>query len=250
MSFDEMYDELVHAEFLDGALNVPPRRGAHAAIKATMSASRLRSIALITSGGLAFAALGAFLGGLGGGFSVTPAGAHALTSSQRNMALSAAPGAAAFAAGKAAPSAAPGGSGPLAAAASGVGASGRSTSAPAISSSTGGSSASAPVSAVTSAGSNGGTTGGSSTGGSSSGGSSTGGTGGTGGTTTGPTTPAPTSPVTGIVSGVGLSGVSTDLTQTLNGVVGSVTAPGTDLSPVTNPLTGVVSGVTSGLLGG
>jgi hypothetical protein len=255
MSFDEMYDELVHAEFLDGALNVPPRRGAHAAIKATMSASRLRSIALITSGGLAFAALGAFLGGLGGGFSVTPAGAHALTSSQRNMALSAAPGAAAFAAGKAAPSAAPGGSGPLAAAASGVGASGRSTSAPAISSSTGGSSLSAPVSAVTSAGSNGGTTGGSSTGGSStggssSGGSSTGGTGGTGGTTTGPTTPAPTSPVTGIVSGVGLSGVSTDLTQTLNGVVGSVTAPGTDLSPVTNPLTGVVSGVTSGLLGG
>jgi hypothetical protein len=85
MSFDEMYDELVHAEFLAGAVNAPPRRGAHAALKATMSASRLRSIILVTSGGLAFAALGSFLGGLGGEFAVTPAGAHALTTTERHM---------------------------------------------------------------------------------------------------------------------------------------------------------------------
>jgi hypothetical protein len=254
MSFDEMYDELVHAEFLADAVNRAPRRGAHGPIRATFTATRLRSIALITSGGLAFAALGAFLGGLGGEFAVSPAAAHALTSSQRTMALSPNPGGAAFHAAATALSAAPGGSGPITAA-TGNGASGQSTSALGLPSSTGGTSPAAPVSSITS-GASGSSTGGGSTGGSSSGGStggsSTGGSssGSTGGGSTGSTSTDPTSTVTQIVSSTGLSGVTTDLSQTLNGVVGSVAVPGTDLSTVTDPLTGVVSGVTSGLLGG
>ena len=40
------------------------------------------------------------------------------------------------------------------------------------------------------------------------------------------------------------------ITQTVSGVTGSVSVPGTDLSPVTDPLTGTVTGLTSGLLGG
>jgi hypothetical protein len=245
MSVDEMYDELVHAEFLAGAVNTPPRRGAHAAIKATMSSSRLRSIALVTSGGLAFAAIGAFLGGLGGEFAVTPAGAHALTTTQKNMALSAAPAAAFSAA--AAQSAALHGLGPATATAGNDRGAGGSASAPFTPSSTGTSTTAAPVSSTSSTSTGGSSTGGSGTSGSGTGGSSSGGS---GGTTTGSTPPAPTSPVTQIVGQAGLSGVTTDLTQTLSGVVGSVSAPGTGLSTVTNPLTGVVNGVTSGLLGG
>jgi hypothetical protein len=92
MSFDEMYDQPVHAEFLSGAVNGPLRRGADAAGRAIFGTPRLRSIAVIASGGLAFAALGAFLGGLGSDVAVSPAAAHPLTTSH----LSAPRGSAAF----------------------------------------------------------------------------------------------------------------------------------------------------------
>jgi hypothetical protein len=240
MSFDEMYDELVHAEFLSDAVHDPARRGAHGPIRATFAASRLRSIMVITSGGLLFAGLGAFLGGLGGEFAVSPAGAHALTSSQRIEPLSAAPASSAsHVAAPPAPSASPAGSGPVTSAPFGQ-VSDSTTSASGIASSSGGNGVSAPVPSTATGG---GTTSGSSGG---TGGSS----GGSGGTTPVTTSPAPTSPVTQIVSGTGLSGVTSGLTQTITGVVGSTTVPGTDLSTVTDPLTGVVTSVTSGLLGG
>jgi hypothetical protein len=85
MSFEEMYDETVHAEFLSGAVNGTPRHGADAAARAIFGTPRRRSIAVIASGGLAFAALGAFLGGLGSDVAVSPAAAHPLTTSQRSV---------------------------------------------------------------------------------------------------------------------------------------------------------------------
>ena len=85
MSFDEMYDETVHAEFLSGAVNDTPRHGADAAARAIFGTPRRRSIAVIASGGLAFAALGAFLGGLGSDVAVSPAAAHPLTTSHLSV---------------------------------------------------------------------------------------------------------------------------------------------------------------------
>jgi hypothetical protein len=85
MSFEEMYDETVHAVFLSGAVNDTPRHGADAAARAIFGTPRLRSIAVIASGGLAFAALGAFLGGLGSDVAVSPAAAHPLTTSHRSV---------------------------------------------------------------------------------------------------------------------------------------------------------------------
>ncbi len=84
MSFDEMYDETVHAEFLSGAVD-DPAHGADAAARAIFGTPRRRSIAVIASGGLAFAALGAFLGGLGSDVAVSPAAAHPLTTSHLSL---------------------------------------------------------------------------------------------------------------------------------------------------------------------
>jgi hypothetical protein len=211
MSFDEMYDELVHAEFLSGAVNDPPRRrGAHAPLKATFAASRLRSIALVASGGLACAAAGAFLGGLGGEFAVTPAAAHALTNSHRSVSLAAAANSA-FHLGNTAALAAPFRSAPVPGS---VGNNAVQSGAPASGSTVGdgvpGGASSVQVP----------TTSGSTT-------TSTTTPGG-GGTT--PTTP--TSPVTPVVTDVtdGLSGETTNLNQALNGIVNSLSTSGTGLS--------------------
>ena len=80
MSFDEMYDEMLHDEFRS--------RGKHAAPEAVAEEhegprglSRFRTAAAVGAGGLACAAVGAFLGGLGGYFTVNPAAAHSLASS-------------------------------------------------------------------------------------------------------------------------------------------------------------------------
>jgi hypothetical protein len=223
MSFDEMYDELVHAEFLPNAVHDPPHRGADAAARAIFGTSRFRSIALITSGGLAFAALGAFLGGLGSNFAVSPASAHPLTTSHRSVPLvAAAPGPVnrSFRAGTPAPAVVPVGSGAVTPSTtndnSPVGA------------------ASAPV--TTRAGDSGGAPRPASV---------------TGGTTI-PTVPLPIGappPVTQIVSQLGLSSAVAGLGQTVTGIASSVPAPSSGLAAVTTPLTGVVNDLTSSLAG-
>src|ERR1700722_10130809 len=74
MSFDELYDEMVHDEFRPAAKAATSRRGAHAA----PPPSRTRTITMIATGGVACAVVGALLGGLGGEFGVSPATAHAI----------------------------------------------------------------------------------------------------------------------------------------------------------------------------
>jgi trimeric autotransporter adhesin len=103
MTFDEMYDEMVHHEMARNETAHPEtahpetvhqetvhdefrstpragtsRRGAHAA----SPPSRARTITLVATGGVACAVVGALLGGLGGEFGVTPATAHAIGSSR------------------------------------------------------------------------------------------------------------------------------------------------------------------------
>ncbi len=84
MSFDEMYDEMLHDEFRSRGVS----RGKHAAPETAgeghegpRGISRYRSAAMVGAGGLACAAVGAFLGGLGGYFTVNPAAAHSVASS-------------------------------------------------------------------------------------------------------------------------------------------------------------------------
>ena len=96
MSFDEMYDEMLHGEFSAGegdeataATAAGQRRGRHAAASQPVSdyerpvgiLQRYRTAGLVGAGGLACAAAGAFLGGLGGYFTVAPAAAHPVASS-------------------------------------------------------------------------------------------------------------------------------------------------------------------------
>lgn len=89
MSFDEMYDEMLHDEFSSSGKHqaqagaVEPvestSRGRHAAADGAerpRGFQRYRTAALVGAGGLACAAAGAFLGGLGGYFSISPAAAH------------------------------------------------------------------------------------------------------------------------------------------------------------------------------
>jgi hypothetical protein len=100
MSFDEMYDEVLHDEFSSHGKHeakaapivaVPAEavaRARHAA--ATEPASevderprgfqRYRTAAVVGAGGMVCAAAGAFLGGLGGYFTVSPAAAHPVAS--------------------------------------------------------------------------------------------------------------------------------------------------------------------------
>ncbi len=108
MSFDEMYDEMLHGEFSShgkhaakaAAETVPvpvvtEARGKHAVSEAAdvdaaetgevtevaerpRGFQRYRTAALVGAGGMACATAGAFLGGLGGYFAISPAAAHAL----------------------------------------------------------------------------------------------------------------------------------------------------------------------------
>jgi hypothetical protein len=98
MSFDEMYDEMLHDEFSsrgkhqaqDQAVTAEPElvestsRGRHAAadepeaVEGPRGFQRYKTAALVGAGGMACAAAGAFLGGLGGYFAISPAAAHAL----------------------------------------------------------------------------------------------------------------------------------------------------------------------------
>ena len=84
MSFDEMNDEMLHDEFRSRGAS----RGKHAApetagegYEGPRGLSRYRNAAMVGAGGLACAAVGAFLGGLGGYFTVNPAAAHTVASS-------------------------------------------------------------------------------------------------------------------------------------------------------------------------
>jgi hypothetical protein len=88
MSFDELYDDILHDEFRSAPIGGEAAHGMHAARHALGSPSRSRTVALVASGGLACAVVGAFLGGLGGEFGVSPASAHALNSSSDFVPLS------------------------------------------------------------------------------------------------------------------------------------------------------------------
>jgi hypothetical protein len=223
MSFDEMYDETVHAEFLSGAVNDTPRHGADAAARAIFGTPRRRSIAVIASGGLAFAALGAFLGGLGSDVAVSPAAAHPLTTSH----LSVPPGSALgpanppFRASTLLQAVVPAGSGAVTPSTSNDGSPVGAASAP-VTSVGGGSSGGAPLPSPV---------------------------------TDGPTIPAmplPTdapAPAPQIVSQLGLSSAVAGLGQTVTGIASSIPAPNSGLAAVTTPLTGVVTNLTSSLTG-
>jgi hypothetical protein len=96
MSFDEMYDEMLHDEFSSSGrhqavaavaepevavLAASTSRGRHAAAEEARAErprgfQRYRTAGLVGAGGLACAAAGAFLGGLGGYFTISPAAAH------------------------------------------------------------------------------------------------------------------------------------------------------------------------------
>jgi hypothetical protein len=84
MSFDEMYDEMLHDEFRSSGSS----RGKHAAPEVAeeehegpRGLSRYRNAVMVGAGGLGCAAVGALLGGLGGYFTVNPAAAHSVASS-------------------------------------------------------------------------------------------------------------------------------------------------------------------------
>jgi hypothetical protein len=95
MSFDKIYDEMLHDEFSARgkhqamAVVAEPEpvestsRGRHAAAEEPAAErprgfQRYRTAGLVGAGGIACAAAGAFLGGLGGYFTIAPAAAHAL----------------------------------------------------------------------------------------------------------------------------------------------------------------------------
>ena len=221
MSFDEMYDETVHAEFLSGAVNDIPRHGADAAARAIFGTPRRRSIAVIASGGLAFAALGAFLGGLGERRRrVTRRGP-----SPDDVAPEPPPGQRPRPRQPAVPRRhiAPG---------RGPGRFGRRTPSTSNDGSPVGA-ASAPVTTV--------------------GGGSSGGAPLPSPVIDGPTIPAvplpiaAPAPVTQIVSQLGLSGAVAGLGQTVTGIASSIPAPSSGLAAVTTPLTGAVTNLTSSL---
>jgi hypothetical protein len=100
MSFDEMYDEMLHDEFQPGSAR-------HAAKRPATGLARYRTAALVSAGGLAAATAGAFLGGLGGYFTVSPASGSPLTSASTEVPLAAAAQAAYHAQQAVAPAAAP-----------------------------------------------------------------------------------------------------------------------------------------------
>jgi hypothetical protein len=221
MSFDEMYDETVHAEFLSGAVNDIPRHGADAAARAIFGTPRRRSIAVIASGGLAFAALGAFLGGLGSDVAVSPAAAHPLTTSHLSLPPGSALGPAnpPFRAGTLLQAGVPAGSGAETPSTSNDGSPVGAASAP-VTTVGGGSSGGAPLPSPV---------------------------------TDGPTIPAvplpmaAPAPVTQIASQLGLSGAVAGLGQTVTGIASSIPAPSSGLAAVTTPLTGAVTNLTSSL---
>ena len=114
MTFDELYDEMLSMEFSTRGRHAKPemivdpatavaavvaddvcgsaRHAKADAVEATAQDSRerptglarYRTAGLVGAGGLACATLGAFLGGLGGYFTVSPAGAHAVASTSQD----------------------------------------------------------------------------------------------------------------------------------------------------------------------
>jgi hypothetical protein len=78
MGFDELYDNMLHHEFRTPSDDqaVEAESGG-----SWTNPSRSRTAALVASGGLACAVVGALLGGLGSEFGVSPAAAHSLKSS-------------------------------------------------------------------------------------------------------------------------------------------------------------------------
>jgi hypothetical protein len=81
MSFDELYDNMLHDEFRGTPEGDSGAHGLQGVRHSLASSSRSRTVALVASGGLACAVVGALLGGLGGEFGVSPASAHSLSSS-------------------------------------------------------------------------------------------------------------------------------------------------------------------------
>ena len=84
MRFDRLYDEMLHDEFRSRESS----RGKHRAPETAgeehvgpRGLSRYRSAVMVGAGGLACAGIGAFLGGLGGSFTVNPAAARSVDSS-------------------------------------------------------------------------------------------------------------------------------------------------------------------------
>ncbi|HEY6427684.1 MAG TPA: hypothetical protein VIX84_10655, partial [Acidimicrobiales bacterium] len=80
-SLDEKYDQMLHDEFGSG------RAEAEAKPERPAGLARYRTAALVGAGGLACATVGALLGGLGGHFTRSPAGAHSVTSSSQDLPL-------------------------------------------------------------------------------------------------------------------------------------------------------------------
>jgi hypothetical protein len=87
MSFDEAYANMVHDEFRAAPGNGVVGVAEHTA-PSSAQGSRTRTIALVASGGIACAVVGALLGGLGGEFGISPASAHALNASSETVPLS------------------------------------------------------------------------------------------------------------------------------------------------------------------
>ena len=88
MSFDEIYDEMLHQEFRSRGRHAAPEAPEKAAAEGEgpRGLARYRNAAVVGAGGLACAAVGAFLGGLGGYFTVNPAAAHSVASSSSSSA--------------------------------------------------------------------------------------------------------------------------------------------------------------------
>jgi len=89
MSFDEMYDEMLHAEFRTGQAAGASSSGAESSEPVTGFA-RYRTATLVGVGGVACATAGALLGGLGGYFTLSPASAHTVTDSSSQVPLTSA----------------------------------------------------------------------------------------------------------------------------------------------------------------
>ena len=231
MTFDELYDEMLSLEFSSRGRHAKAGTiGDPAAAAATLMAgdvctgarhakadlvdevaepaaegrerrtglARYRTAGLVGAGGLACATVGAFLGGLGGYFTVSPAGAHAVASTSQDSPAVATASHAPYPAHSAAEAAAirasfSPASGGLTSAGSGLGSV---TAAPSPNAPVGGGSVGAPLPGNGSGGS---------TGGGSNGGGSTGGN---NPPSTTPTTPGDsTTPCTGVGCVVGVSGL-------------------------------------------
>ncbi|HVA05868.1 MAG TPA: hypothetical protein VNG12_03910 [Acidimicrobiales bacterium] len=231
MSFDELYDGMLHNEFRSGpeAASAP-----HARHAASRNPSRSRTVALVASGGAACAVVGALLGGLGSEFGVTPATAHSLNSSSQFVPLSTlastafrVPTVAALAS-----LAKPAAKSSTVTLTSGGG-NGVTTIPTSLSGevqSVGTVTTASPVTPITGTGGSGLPAGG--------------GSNGSAGGTTAPTNSTPTQVLT-----TGLTGVLSNLTLALGGLVGVPSNPSAGLTPVINPLASALADLSNTLTG-